>query len=401
MYYRQPRYYREFQCKGGKCFDCCCGWSIAWTNNEVEKVKNAPSISPDLKELVENSFVRTRQNENEYVVKFDEQKSCPFLTEDRLCRIQKELGAEYLSSTCMVYPRNGVIVGNVAQRFCHSSCREITTEFLNDEKSMELVNIPIRSGSKIALQRRVTNALIEKRPELKYYNNVFEFYYELISDRKISVETALILGALASQRLNEIVNHKDYDRMPEALKAFRKQFHNDEQLRTIENIKPNYYLKFGFLSEIIEKVVKEGTATALLHDETGALNIDLYNKGEEGLHEALKGREYFLRNIALDLLFELDVMFNYEDKTLFENYSLLATVYGLQKLNLIAACSTETDITIHNHGQEFVCRGDDKLIGPTAIISRICHHRGMGKKIIALLNNNGFTSPAYLALLIK
>ena len=160
--------------------------------------------------------------------------------------------------------------------------------------------------------------VIQKRPEIEYYSEIFEFYYELISNKKIPVETAIILGALAAQKLTEIAKKKQQDRIPEALKAFRKQFHNHEQLKSIANIKPNYYLKLGIMSELMEKVTRGGV-TPFLHDQTGTLNIDLYNKGEDGLREALKGREFFLCNLALNLLFEFDVPFKFEDISMFEN----------------------------------------------------------------------------------
>lgn len=236
---------------------------------------------------------------------------------------------------------------------------------------------------------------------LKYKGELIEFYYELISDKRIPVESALILGALAAQKLTEIAERKEYDRIPEALKIFRKQFHNAEQLKAIENIKPNYHLKFGFLAEIIEKVIQNG-ATALLRDETGTLNIDLYNRGEQNLRELQKDREHFLRNLALNLLFEFSVPFKFKDKTIFENYSLYVAAVGCLKLNLIAVCSTDKSINFRTYKQVFNYTGDDKLIGMSAIICRgICQSTDKSETIIALLNENKFTSPAYLALLVK
>lgn len=401
MYYRQPKYFGEFQCVGGKCLETCCyGWNIDWTKEEIEKVKNSPDISLNFKECVEKSFVPVYDDEK-YVVKLDEQGKCPLVTEDGLCRIQKELGAEYLSRTCMTYPRTTVCANDILHRSCYSSCPVIITKLLNDEKSTDLINIPIEPGTIQHVHRNITRDCIKKQPELKYFNETFEFFCELISDKKITVETAIVLGALAAQKLDEIVRLGEHDRIPEALKSFRKQFHNAEQLKAIENIKPNYYLKFGFLSEVLEKSVHDG-ATMLLHDETGTLNIDLYNKGEDGLREALKGRECFLRNLALNLLLEFSVPFKLEDKTIFENYSLFAVAYGLLKLNLIAVCSTDKGITMRTCGQEFVYYNDDKLIGMTAIICRgICQDRGSAKRIIRLLIDNKFTTPAYIALLVK
>lgn len=402
MFYRQPKYYGEFQCIGGDCSDnCCYGWRIDWTKEEVDKVKSAPNISPELKELVERSFIQRRNDENKYVVKFDERGKCPCVTEEGLCSIQKELGAEYLSKTCMEYPRDCMYVKGVLHALCCSSCREIIKKLLNDEKSMELMNVSVRPGSNIPIKKVIDEDSIEKKPGLKYHNEILDFYYELISYKKIPVENAIILGALAAQKLNEIVEKNKFDMIPEALKVFRKQFHDNEQLKAIENIKPNYSLKFGFLSKIVEEVVGSG-ATNLLHDETGAIDIDLYNKGEECLRETLKEREYFMRNLALNLLLEFDIRFCNDDKTVFDKYSLFTMAYGMIKLNLIAVCSTDKSITKRTHGQRFVYFGDDRLIGMTAIICRnICQGDEIARKIVKLLNYNRFTTPAYLALLIK
>lgn len=401
MYYRQPRYFGDFQCVGSDCLETCCyGWVISWTKEEVEKVKNAPDISPELKELVEKSFIPLDDNTEKYKVEFDERGKCPCVTEEGLCRIQKELGAEYLSKTCMVYPRRKRPAEKTIYYFNSATCPEIIKKLLNDEKSTDLINVPIEK-EKANLTYLYSPEGIEEHLEWNQCGLIFEFLYNLISDKNLNTETSIILGALAAQKLTEIVALKEYDRIPEALKSFSKQFHNTAQLKAIEDIKPNYHLKFGFLSEIIEKVVKNG-ATALLHDQTGTLNIDLYNMGEQRLRETLKGREFFLRNIALNLLFEFAVPFTFEEKTIFENYSLFAVAFGLLKLNLIAVCSTEMGITMRTGGQEFVYYGDDKLIGMTAIICRgICQNKVREKDIIGLLNDNKFTTPAYLALLVK
>lgn len=401
MYYRQPKYFSEFQCAGGDCLDnCCYGWRIDWYKNEIEKVKNALNISQELKELVENSFAPYDEEQGKYMIKFSENPKCPFQTDDGLCIIQKELGAEYLSNTCTIYPRNNISTDNMIYRYCSTSCPVIIKKLLNEENSADLVSEPIKDNLKriITINNKNTD---KKYPERNYRGELLEFFRDLISDKKISVESAIILGALAAQKLTELVALKEHDRIPEALKAFRKQFHNAQQLKTIEDIKPNYYLKFGFLAEIIEKVLEDG-ATVLLHDQTGTLNIDLYDQGETRLHEILNGRDFFLRNLALNLLFEFDVPFKFEDKTIFENYSLFAAAFGLLKLNMIAVCSTEKGITMHTHGQEFVYYGDDKLIGMTAIICRgVCQNKDKAKMIIGLLNDNKLTSPAYLALLVK
>lgn len=396
MYYRQPRYVKDFQCVGGECLDnCCFGWRIDWQKDEVEKLKNAEGISEELKAIAERAFIKNSELDGALMIKLNDHASCPFQTEDKLCRIQKELGAEYLSGVCTTYPRHENKSREAIFRHCYTSCPVIIDALLNNENASDLVNINIEGdrGNKVDIRFDET--------ERRYKGELLDFYYELVSDKRISVESALILGALAAQKLTEIVARGELDRIPEAIKVFRKQFHNAEQLKAIESIKPNYHLKFGFLAELIENIIENG-ATVLLRDETGTLNIDLYNLGEQRLREMLGKREYFLRNFALNLLLEFAVPFKYKDKTIFENYSLYVAAFGCLKLNLIAVCSTDRAIKFNTYTQSFRYVGDDKLIGMSAIFCRgICQADDKAEMIIKRLSENKFTSPAYLALLVK
>lgn len=394
MYYRQPRYFKDFRCVGGECLDnCCFGWRIDWKKDEIERLKSA-EMSAELRELVDNAFTEKGAAEGQLRIKLDDHASCPFQTEDKLCRIQRELGAEYLSAVCTTYPRNENLTRDAIFRHCCTSCPVIIDALLNNENASDLVNVNIEGRSdKIDIRFDET--------EQRYKRELLDFYYELISDKRISVETALTLGALAAQKLTEIVARGEHERIPEALKAFRRQFHNAEQLKVIESIKPNYHLKLAFLAELIEKVIENG-ATVLLRDETGTLNVDLYNLGEQRLREMLGNRVHFLRNLALNLLLEFAVPFKFKDKTIFENYSLYVAAFGCLKLNLIAVCSTDRAINFKTYEQTFRYVGDDKLIGMSAIFCRgVCQADDKAEAIIKRLSENKFTSPAYLALLVK
>lgn len=57
---------------------------------------------------------------------------------------------------------------------------------------------------------------------------------------------------------------------------------------------------------------------------------------------------------------------------------------------------------MHTRGQKFAYCDDDKLIGMTSLICRgICQNPSKAKAVIWLLEDNNFTTPAYLALLVK
>lgn len=187
VYYRQPKYFKDFKCIGGECkITCCKGWTIVWTKAEIDKVKTAPNCSEELKGLIDKTFVPF-DGEN-YKVTFTETGDCPLLTYEGLCRIQRELGAEYLSDTCMDYPRRRIVTGKANYRVCHLSCSEVTKRLVSDEKSMVLVNVEVKNEGDV---RAVCNTpeKLAANPALKYRKELLEFFYEIIGDKKHDIET--------------------------------------------------------------------------------------------------------------------------------------------------------------------------------------------------------------------
>ncbi len=402
MYYRQPRYYADFHCVGNACPDnCCYGWRIDWKKEEVDKLKTAEICSPELKELIEKSFIPNKSFEGKYQIAFNEQGRCPLLTENGLCRIQKELGVEYMSTTCMVYPRRYFVINDTAYCICNLSCREVMRRLINDEKSMDLINIPIKQEKTVSVTEDTKDELAA-HPELKYHGEVFEFFYELIADKKHDVETNIILGALAAQALTKLVAAGDVDAIPEALKSLKSQMHNGSQLKSIENIRPNYSLRFGFISKILKEIVGN-SAVSFLNDPSGKPNIMYYNTARDNLNEIFKDRPFYLRNIALNLLFELETPFKFKNKTIFENFSLFAAVYACLKLNMISLAYMGLDkVDLDLYGDKIHYYGEDKFVGLSAVICRgLCQNENNQKAILDFLAEHKFTSPAYLALLVK
>lgn len=406
MYYRQPKYYGEFKCSGSECTaNCCFGWRIDWKKEEIDKVKNAPNCSAVLKEIIENSFIPNKEiNDNAYMVKFGENAKCPCQTEQGLCLIQKELGYEFLSNTCMIYPRYNAFNNSddMIYRGCQLSCQEIVRKLLNDEKAAKLVNYPTNEsiiGKSIKYYD--TEADILAYPVLKYRSDFFEFFYELIEDKKYPVETAVILGALAAHKLTQLIDDEQYDVIPEALKAFRKQMHNAAALKSIDNIKPNYNVKFGVVDKIIENAL-DFRMTDVLKNADGELDIDRYLIGEAKLNEMMKDRPFWLRNIALNLILELCVPFQSKKHAVFENYKFFVAAMSCLKLNAIAAAFAPEKLDIYTKGRTFHFEGIEKIYGLTGVISRrILQNSIAFENVIKVLIEYNLDSPAYLALLVK
>ncbi len=410
MYYRQPEYFGDFKCIGGDCkFTCCAGWRIDWSEEEINKVKNAPGCSEELRALVESSF-SPFEDKKSYLVKLGDSKRCPFLTEESLCRIQKELGAEYLSHTCSSYPRKYCQILDPRtgepiyfNRSCALSCPEVARRLVLDKKAMNLINVPVRHNTThkgvIMDGAHVKNG----RMEYLFRGELFEMFYSLISDKKHSVESQIAYGVLAAGLLTVMVNEKDYGGIVDATKEMRSGPMKNMLLRQNDEIHPNYPMKVEYLGLVLEKIVGSSTI-GILKKQDGTLDIERYKKGEEHISKMFGGDEYWLRNIALNLLFEFSIPFYSDKYTILESYSLFLIAFACFKLNAIASVSGDTagiDLTLSkNYNAKF--EGMDSVWGFASVISRsLCQNTKNADKLIQLLKDSNLTSPGKLAMLIK
>ena len=111
-----PAYAERFRCIGPACEDTCCqGWAIPVELVTIEKFQTLP-YGP-LRQLVESSVLLTPHSEKDSqpatvaTMRMNASNQCSMFTEDRLCRIQAQLGESFLPYSCATYPR---IVNSIA-----------------------------------------------------------------------------------------------------------------------------------------------------------------------------------------------------------------------------------------------------------------------------------------------
>lgn len=383
QFFRRPQYYKDFSCIGGECpMSCCLVWKVNWFDDEVEKLKSA-ECSEHLKTLIDNSF---RKTDKGYIVKMDKRSRCPFLTDDNFCSIQRELGEEYLSHTCRVYPRHSILSGNTIMNFCNLSCYRVMDILCSDKDCMVLENyIPLnKKGDGIEIDSSINTI---NHPELKYRHQLFEFFYEIISDDSHSLETSMTLGALAAQSLTKLIRSGAYDRIPESLSVFRKQLDNPEQIRNLEELKPNYSIKLGFAVRLSNIIMRSDLLDKIY--ENGAVSIEKYCEGERLFREAFADRPFALRNIALNLLLELKMPFRDVNISLYENYCYFAAAVAAIKLVAPAV----------------YLKVDDPELGFKSVSSYVsrsfAHNDFKVRKVINLYKELNCMSPAYIAVILK
>ena len=101
----RPDYYDKFACIADQCsITCCQEWKIgvdADTNRKWKKIFPPEDVLPQKKNL----SAYTTEKDGGRVIELTGEHKCPFLNENKLCKLVTTYGDNVLSQTCAVFPR--------------------------------------------------------------------------------------------------------------------------------------------------------------------------------------------------------------------------------------------------------------------------------------------------------
>ena len=225
-------------------------------------------------------------------------------------------------------------------------------------------------------------------PELKYHQELFELFYDIISDDSHSLETSIVLGAVAAQGLTKIVNLGRYSEIPDYIRDIKKQLNDPDQIKKIEGSEPNTEFRLSF-ADALNKVIFKLNIMGVIEEE-GKISIKKFLEGERKFGEAYADRPFALRNIALNLLMEIKVPFHDISAGIYENYCFFAV--AVAAIKFVAA-----SLYVAEKNQD---AGFKKL---SAFVSRkFAHdHAVKVKKVMELLDLGHCSSPGNLVLILK
>lgn len=133
-----PRYLTRFKCTGPDCPDtCCAGWAVTVDKSHYKKLRNAPdaALARDLREHLH--VVPDAGAGQHALMGLRNDGGCQMLDEDRLCRVQKRLGADYLPRTCFDFPRHYFRIGRRDAMYATLGCPEVARLALLAEDGLE------------------------------------------------------------------------------------------------------------------------------------------------------------------------------------------------------------------------------------------------------------------------
>lgn len=101
----RPDYYEKFQCIADRCtITCCQEWKIGVDNETNRKWKKL--LPPDtVVDKKKNLSAYTVKKDGMRMIALDEKLRCPFLNEEKLCRLVCTYTDRVLSDTCTQFPR--------------------------------------------------------------------------------------------------------------------------------------------------------------------------------------------------------------------------------------------------------------------------------------------------------
>lgn len=125
---RTPGYYKNFHCISSECKDNCCvgGWQI---DIDEETAEYYSTVNGDF-----GKKLRDNIDYDNLCFKLKDGK-CPFLDNNNLCGIYKELGEEHIGIVCDQFPRFTEYFGNVKERGIGLACEEAAKIILTDRSN--------------------------------------------------------------------------------------------------------------------------------------------------------------------------------------------------------------------------------------------------------------------------
>lgn len=204
----QPEYVSKFTCISSDCEDTCCsGWRVAIDETSYKKYQNlinngeakqfSGKITRDIAQQVKGAFAEVVLQDNR----------CPFLTDEKLCHIQKTHGESYLSVTCSIFPRNYNMVNGQLELSLDFSCPHAARLALLDPLPMRFSLTNVQDDPRI--NRIPTLSLSDtKYPNrmYPYFNEVRAFVIALLQNGNYDFENRLIILGRFCDDLNRMTD---------------------------------------------------------------------------------------------------------------------------------------------------------------------------------------------------
>ena len=238
--YFQPEYVSKFQCNGQACdAHCCKRWQIDIDKKTYKKYSH---LKPKSAAQEITSHLQENEQLNCYTVKLDNRGFCPMLTEDNWCKIQRTYGEEYLSNTCVTYPRITHQLGDFYERALTLTCPEVAITLLLTDEPITFEQTEVSKKVHDNLERIV----IQSPPPwigeglLQYIPVIQTAAISILQERSLILDQRLIVLGFFLDKLDELlVNGKANEISNLAAFYMSEKFLSETAPQLVQGIKFN------------------------------------------------------------------------------------------------------------------------------------------------------------------
>ncbi len=258
----RPEYAERFRCIGPACEDtCCAGWTV--TVDEASRQKYLDLPAGPLRSLMETAIVPAAngkpETDSSATIRMLPSGDCPFLSPQRLCRIQVEHGEGYLCRTCQNFPRRTHTIDGLTETDLSLSCPEAARLILLERCLLAPAGA---SGYHITWDPRATSEAGLKG----YFWQIREFVVTLIQNRRYPLWQRMFLLGSFSRRLDALVRGDMKRSFPDVLNDFSRAVAERELSAAMEIIPANPELQLRIVVQLIAQRAKIEVASPRLRD---------------------------------------------------------------------------------------------------------------------------------------
>lgn len=253
----KPFYYDDFKCIGGECIDNCCrnNWNIDLDEKTYKKYKR---MKGEWGKKINNNISRKRSNSNylQYGKINLKNNKCSLLSENGLCTIHGSLGEDYLCNTCRVYPREIRKYGEIYERNLSISCPEVA-RYIIKSKDNFYFNLEDEKLNDLDKDYIVNNKYNEK-----LYNILWDtrsLAMEIIQFKEIEIWKRISFFKMLTDKVQNIINEKQYDNYEEVLNNFREQATNINVINSLDKISVIPDIKIKFIQSALQVRTNQGS----------------------------------------------------------------------------------------------------------------------------------------------
>lgn len=337
--------YHDFECVGSACpSTCCAGWTVLVDEKSAAFYESVPGKFGDKlrSNLIHKDNVCYIQMTN---------NRCPFLTEENLCDIYRNLGKDKMCNTCTYYPRFQQFYGDIAFQGLSLSCPEVAKILFQrtDSLSFDFAEIPDTSP----LQE--TTCATEDWEIFNVCIGALTTGTAILQNRSIALNTRLQLFLLLANRLQAAVDNNG-DTAPilelfsdtTGLDALAKSLsaNNTNHLNTRISLLVHWYKhlsdfkNYEFLTPYFAPFV------SYVNERNGSLNTDDLNALFS--MQTSKERQIQHEQYCLYFLFR-HFMKCYKERNIYKYAALIIYLYCLQfDLEAFLADSQQASLSLDN-----------------------------------------------------